>query len=321
MVSFDYGREFDVDSLQSFFGKAFSGRKVSEDTIVFYANGCDFLREEERWKKVRNSSGESSSLITPAKTLYSADGNVLFVERPFSRYGVRQGIPRRLYELSKKRFRGLRLEEPIGFRLKNKGRDVRLYHLHSQGLNLDEIGQKTPQGIRKELAALLGESTQILHNSGIQYYPPFAHSGLDEPFNSDICYVLGKEIVYGPHQFMRFGEITQDGREEELSSALYHFHWIGAEEAVDFLWYYYGKASTRDEIMNSLENVRKKAVAIHGAHLRSHGIFYLTEQEKRLVQAERELLRLRQRTIMTEVRREEKRQFLEDYLKGQQLKF
>lgn len=303
-----------MDSLKSFFGGGFCARKISEDTVVFYSNGYDFLLRKERWQKVKYSFGESPSLIPSGKKLYSATGNVLFIERGFSPPRIENGLPIKLCDVSEKQFGHAKIEKPIGFKLKGKGKQGFLYHLYSEGIALDKIKKKTPQEMRKKLVESLANSTRTVHSNSVLYYGPLSLPWFEEELIGDIRYDRESKIVYSPHQLIRFEKLTSNDRTRELACLLYHFDWINSKDTIEFLVSYYGKETSIDGLNRRIENIRKEAVEIYGLGLREHGIFHLREEEKKMLQVKRDRVRSRENRIMREIRDNQKKKMLEDYL-------
>ncbi len=288
---------------------------MSKEEILFFRQGYDFLLDPQGWREVKYPLSKSLSRLFNEKRLYLAN-SILFVQRDLSSYRVQDGLPKKLYKLSRQRFRNVKVEKPIGFKLTGKGKEGFLYHLYSEGIPLDKINKKTPQDVRKELVRLLADSTRAIHKNDILYYDPLSVPWLENELTADIKYDWGRKITYSPHQLMRFGKVTSDERTRELACLLYHFDWIDRKETIKFLASYYGKEMSTDEIGKCIENIRKKAVKIYGVGLKEHGIFYLTEEEKKIVQVDREHIKSIENRIMREIRDNRKKKMLEDYLEG-----
>ncbi len=303
-----------MHSLKSFFGEGFRGRKISRNTIVFYSQGYDFLLRKERWQKVKYSFAESPSLCAPEKKLYSTNGNVLFVERGFSPSRIEDGLPTKLYDVSEKQFGHVKIEKPIGFRLRAKGKEGFLYHLYSEGIALDRINKKTPEEMRKKLVESLANSTRTIHSNSVSYYGPLSLPWFEDELVGDIRYGRESKIVYSPHQLIRFEKLTSNDRTKELTCLLYHFDWINSKDTIEFLVSYYGKETSIDELNRRIENIRKKAMEIYGLGLREQGIFHLREEEKKMLEVKRYRLRSPENRTRREIRDNQKKKILEDYL-------
>ena len=311
MVAYNSKKEASIGYFQKFFGRAYKGKKISDEEIIFYREDYDFLLNPQKWRKIEFPETNLLAKIFDDKTLYSAD-NILFVQRIFSPHYVKEGSLIKLHDISQKRFRNLKIEEPIGFKL--KGEDGFLYHLYSGGVALDGISKKMSQEIKMGLTKLLAKSTRTLHKNNILYYMPLSFPLSSHELSSDIRYDLESKIIYSPHQLMEFKRVTANDGDRELAYLLYDFDWIDLQGTVEFIRSYLGGGTNENTIDRQIQSIRKKGVEIHGLCLKLRGIFYLTEKESKIAQKKQKHISLMEDRIAKKIQENEKKKILEDYL-------
>lgn len=161
-----------------------------------------------------------------------------YVEREYSREGIKRGDFRKLSQLHRENYEKLRFEEVMGIKLDENSDEGYLYHTYSGGLEFLGAGN-VPQGIKDQLRTVLIEGMAELARHGIDYF---------HPLPSNLRYNFDGKLICNPHDCIMIydRELSIKEQANNLAILLYTHSWI--EDTEQLLNEYFKDRLTKKEI-------------------------------------------------------------------------